>query len=186
MFGPLTSIKSAVAGHALGAVIATACLAGAAGTGAGILLGHTTASASPPVQTAPATIPTAGVGSKTKAKGKDAAGIAAQAVLKEIESKTGLSAAQIHTDLAANQTLNQICGAQAQTVQSDLMSALQSRLNAAVSAGSLTQAQATAAESKAQTKLASLMNEPGQQLLASMGHTAKPAASATAAPSPAA
>ena len=184
MFGPLSSIKSAIGSHALGAVVATACLAGAAGAGGGVLLSHNTASVSPPVAAAPATIPTAGSGAKSKDKGKAAHGVAAMAILKEVETKTGLSAQQIRTDLQANETLNQICGSQAQAVQTDLLNALQTKLSDAVSAGKITQAQASAVESKAQSKLTTLMNEPGQQLLASMG--GKHGAAASPSPSPAA
>ena len=60
-----------------------------------------------------------------------------------ITSTLGITAAQLHTDYAAGQSLATIAGAKTATLISALVAAETTKINARVTAGSLTQAQAT-------------------------------------------
>jgi len=86
-----------------------------------------------------------------------ALGIAKQ-VLGIAAKDTGLTQQQILDQLRAGKTFDQIAGGKAQTVENDLLAALKTRLDKAVSSGKLTQDRETSMLDKARTAIEKAMS----------------------------
>ena len=193
MFGPLTSLKAAVASHAAGSVVVTGVVALLVGGSAGVLIEHATATPAGATTSgsaaAQATIPTLPTSKKGKGTAtSSAAATDTKALIKLIETQTGLSTATVESDLEAGQTLAQISGSHEQAIETAAMAAVQTRVNAAVTAGTITQTQATARVTAYQTALNTIMADPSTTVLklaAGGGEktgTASPAAAPSTAP----
>lgn len=180
--------------HAFPAVAASVIAVGAAGGGIGYAVAseHTTASATT-TPTAPlSTSPAAGTAKKPAA----ARGTAlVQRALAMLAKQTGQSVASVRSQLAAGRSIDQIAGAKAPAIQTEIMSAITRLADRAVASGRMTAAQEQAALATATTRVQALMAEPGTNLLADAqkalaflkahGHKV-PAAAASPTPSPAA
>ena len=83
---------------------------------------------------------------------------AAKQVLSIAAKDTGLTEQQILDQLRQGRTLDQIAGSKASTVESDVLAALKTRLDQAVSKGKLTSARETAMLAKAKTALDKAMS----------------------------
>lgn len=82
----------------------------------------------------------------------------ALALYRESVKETGLSRTTVLKDLLNGETLAQIDGSKAQTVESAVMARITTRLNKAVAAGKITQTQATALSSAATAGIGKLMD----------------------------
>jgi hypothetical protein len=82
----------------------------------------------------------------------------ALALFRESVKETGLSRTTVLKDLLNGETLAQIDGSKAQAVESAVMAKISTRLNKAVSAGKITQTQATALSGAANAGINRLMN----------------------------
>ena len=92
----------------------------------------------------PSTSPSPNPHHKGEYGGRYGAGLGASvgALVKDISKQTGKSPSQILTEIRNGQTLNQIAGSHAAQVKTDAVTVVKTRLQAAVSKGVLTQAQA--------------------------------------------
>lgn len=163
-----TSIRSAarwVGRHAFPALAATVIAVGAAGGGIGYAVASqhtTTATATPPGTGSPAP--------SSAAKGHHATGAARatrllQRALSLIASQTGLSVTTVHSELAAGKSVDEIAGAKAAAIESQILAQITKIAAHAVSAGRISSAQETSILAIAKTKIDALMAEPGTQLL---------------------
>jgi hypothetical protein len=82
----------------------------------------------------------------------------ALALFRESVKETGLSRTTVLKDLLNGETLAQIDGSKTQAVESAVMAKVTTRLSKAVTAGKITQTQATALKSEATTGVSKLMN----------------------------
>lgn len=82
----------------------------------------------------------------------------ALALFRTSVEQTGLSRTTVLKDLLNGETLAQIDGAKAQTVESAVVEKITARLNKAVAKGTLTQAQATALSTSATAAITKVMN----------------------------
>jgi hypothetical protein len=195
MTTPIRSAARWVGRHAFPALAATVIAVGAAGGGIGYAVAsqHTaTATSTPSGTVSPAP--------SSAAKGHRATGAARaarllQRALSLIASQTGQSVATVRSELAAGKSVNEIAGAKAPAIESQILAQITKIAARAVSAGKISSAQETSILAIAKTKIDALMAEPGTQLLQDarnalqylngkgLKHLSRPAA---AAPTPAA
>jgi hypothetical protein len=195
MFEMISLIRSAAtwtAHHALPAVAATVVVAAAAGGGITYAVAShntpSTATAQPSTPKVPAThAKKAGLGSERRA--------AAAKLVALVTSDTGQSLASIESQLQAGKSMNQIAGASATKLESDVLAALKTALDHRVTAGRVTSTQEAADLTRARTFLDKAMAEPGTTLLKELQHlrqgakshlgTTAPPTVPSAAPTPA-
>jgi hypothetical protein len=82
----------------------------------------------------------------------------ALALFRESVSETGLSSTVVLKDLLNGETLAQIDGSKSQAVESAVMAKITTRIDKALTAGKITQTQATALRSAATAGISKLMN----------------------------
>jgi hypothetical protein len=164
----LRSARSAahwVARHAFPAMAATVIAVGAAGGGIGYAVAsqHTTAaptsSTSGSTQVAPSPAPTGH--SATAARGAQLF----QRALSLLATQTGQTVAAVRSELLAGKSVDDIAGAKAPAIASEILAQVTRLAGRAVTAGKITAAQETAGLATAKTKIEALMAEPGTQLL---------------------
>lgn len=145
-------------------VLAAAVIAvGAAGGGIGYAVAsqHSTPIASTP---APSPSPSGGAAHRRKGAGS---GIIDRA-LAMLAQQTGQSVASIRSQLAAGKSVDQVAGAQAPAIESEIMSAITKLADRAVAAGRITSAQEATDLAAVKTRLDALLAAPGTQLVADL------------------
>ena len=130
-------------------------LSGAAAGGAAFAVTHTP-SAATAAQTLAATT---SVGAAPVAD--HYRGLALRAALVRATAKeTGLTPKTVRQDLRSGQTLDQIAGSKAGAVEADVLTALQQRLDAAVTKGTITKDKEADLLAKAKPRIDTLMSSP--------------------------
>jgi hypothetical protein len=150
--------------HAFPAVAAAVIAVGAAAGGIGYAVAsHNTAA---PVSSA------AAPASPTQApttKGKSAATTRGAAVIQRalgmLASQTGQTVAAVRSQLEAGKSIDDIAGAKAPAIESEILAQVSKLAARAVTAGKLSAGQEAAGLAAAKTKVAALLAEPGTQLL---------------------
>lgn len=178
--------------HAFPVIAAGVIAVGAAGGGIGYAVAsHGTAvplsSTSAPAGSAPAPA------TKHKAVTATRGAALIHRALSLLASQTGQTVASVRSQLEAGKSIDDIAGAKAPAIESEILAQVSRLAARAVTAGKITAAQETTALATAKTKIEALMAEPGTQLLKDAQHFLQflpgaghhPAAAA-AAPSPAA
>jgi hypothetical protein len=161
------SIRSAarwVGRHGFPALAATVIAVGAAGGGIGYAVAsqHTTATPT----SAPSGTTTPAPASAAKGhRGTAVARGALQRALSLIASQTGQSVATVRSELASGKSVNDIAGAKAPAIESQILAQITKLAGRAVSAGKISATQETSLLAMAKTKIEALMAEPGPQLL---------------------
>lgn len=198
MMRPISTAAHWVGRHAFPALAATVIVVGAAGGGIGYALAsQPTAAATSPTPAVPGTAKPAPLsgGGATRAPGSAQVARAVQQALRVIADQTGQSITTIRSELAAGKSVNDIAGAKAPAIESQILAGITKIADRAVKAGKITAAQETSDLALVKTKLAALIAEPGTQLLQDARNAiqflqphapkrAAPAASATPAPTP--
>jgi hypothetical protein len=138
---------------AIGAVVLLAAGGAAAATLVPVLATSTPATISP-LTTSPTTHPQTGQAHGIKGHRHALVAGLVRATAKE----TGLSAATIRQDLKAGQTLNAIAGSKVGAVENDVLNALQTRLDKAVTKGKITKQQEADLLAKAKVRIEKLMS----------------------------
>jgi hypothetical protein len=152
--------------HAFPALAATVIAVGAAGGGIGYAVASqhtTTAASSSPSGAAAAAPSSAAKGHRGGAAAR--AGLLLQRALSLIASQTGQSVATVRSELAAGKSVDQIAGAKAAAIESQILAQITTVAGRAVSAGKITSTQESSILAMAKTKIDALMAEPGTQLL---------------------
>ena len=152
MFGNLFSKRVAIsaAAFAVVAVAGVATVSIVPGLAAGLTGGNASTFATSP---APSTA------DKGHAAARAIAGRRiALALFRESVKETGLSRTTVLKDLLNGETLAQIDGSKAQSVESAVMARITTRVNKAVSAGKISQTQATTLTNAANAGISRLMN----------------------------
>ncbi|MEO8899568.1 MAG: hypothetical protein ABI352_04260 [Candidatus Dormibacter sp.] len=167
MFTFLRSAALWVGRHTFPVAAATVLVVGAAAGGVGYSIAGGHATAAPVSTTAPATTHPAATGKSKLHTGTAASrgqALIAKA-LSMLSTQTGQSLASIRTQLAAGKSVDAIAGANAPAIQAQVLAQLTKLGDRAVKAKKITTAQETMYLALAKTKVASLMAEPGTQLL---------------------
>jgi hypothetical protein len=152
MFGNFFTKRVAISAAAF-AVVAVAGIATVSiipALAAGVTGGNASTFATTP---APGAAKTGQTGAKSVAAKR-----IALALFRESVKETGLSRTIVLKDLLNGETLAQIDGSKAQAVEGAVMAKITKRLNKAVSAGKITQAQATTFSTDAKTGISKLMS----------------------------
>ncbi|MDQ2960473.1 MAG: hypothetical protein M3R48_05415 [Candidatus Dormibacteraeota bacterium] len=192
MISLIRSAAGWTAQHALPAVAATVVVAAAAGGGITYAVAsHNT----PSTTTTQPSTPAAPATHAKKTGGSSERRAAAEKLLALVTTDTGQTLASIESQLQGGSSMNQVAGANATKLESDVMAALKTALDHRVTAGKLTATQESADLARAKTYLDKLMAEPGTALLKQLQHlrqgtgsrlgTAAPATTPPAAPTPA-
>lgn len=163
----ISSAAHWVGRHAFPALAATVIAIGAAGGGIGYAVAsqHTPAAAS---SSPAAAAPEPSSAAKGHRGGAAAHGLL-QRALSLIASQTGQSVATVRGELAAGKSVDQIAGAKAAAIESQIMAQITKLAGRAVSAGKISSTQETSLLALAKTKVDALMAEPGTQLLQDAG-----------------
>lgn len=143
-------VAISAAAFAVVAVAGIATVSIIPGLAAGVTGGNASTLATTP---APSTGKTGQSGTKAVAARR-----IALALFRESVKETGLSRTTVLKDLLNGETLAQIDGSKTQAVETAVMAKITTRLNKAVTAGKITQTQATALSSAATTGISKLMN----------------------------
>jgi hypothetical protein len=155
--------------HAFPAIAATVIVVGATSAGIGYALASqsTTAATTSPVPTISGSAkpaPLSGTGAR-RAPGATQLARALRQTLTLIAGQIGQSVATIRSELAAGKSVNQIAGAKAPAIESEILSQITKLAGRALGAGKITSAQEGSILATAKTKVAALMAESGTQLL---------------------
>lgn len=132
-----------------------------AGVGSFAAVSAATSGSTPSAQLAAATVPATGSPAATTPgarKGHRHPLLAA--LVRATVKETGLSAKTVRQDLRSGQTIDQIAGSKASAVESDVISALTTRLDKARQNGRITQQQETSLLARAKTRIEKLMSTP--------------------------
>jgi hypothetical protein len=109
----------------------------------------------------------------------------AVALFRETVSETGLSRTVVLKDLLNGETLAQIDGSKTQAVESAVMAKITTRINKAVTAGKITQTQATALSAAATAGISKIMGlNLSSYIRVSFGGLAKTPSTSTSPPPP--
>jgi hypothetical protein len=148
--------------HAVISATAGALIAGGAGGCIGYFAFHpASATAATTTSPAPSAGPFGGGGPHRGGQGRAAV---VQALIGLVAQDTGQSRDSVEATLRTGRTLGDIAGTQAASVQQQALGGLQSRLDAQVKAGRITQAQEDRRLAVRRAMLARIMSTPGTQL----------------------
>jgi hypothetical protein len=160
-----------VARHSFAAAAAAVLVVGAAGGGVGYAVAgqhNPTAASTGPSGSAPVSPSTP----PTRSRPRPAAGAATArgqtllaGALGLIAKQTGLPVATVRKDLAGGQSVDQIAGANAPAVASQIMASITTLADRARNAGRITAAQESAGLALATSRLSALLAKPGPQLI---------------------
>ncbi|MGH7685302.1 MAG: hypothetical protein ACREN2_00550 [Candidatus Dormibacteria bacterium] len=142
-------------------------LTGAAAGGAAFAVTHT-----PSAATAAQTLAATTSAGAAPVAGHHAGLALGAALVRATANETGVTPKTVRQDLRSGQTLDQIAGGTAGAVETDVLTALQQRLDAAVTKGTITKEKEADLLAKAKPRLEKLMSSP----LGSHHSTGTPAA----------
>ena len=141
------------------AVAALVTLAGGAAGGAAFAAISSSGAAPVAQELAATAAATPAPGTKAPAaRGHHRGRMLVRALIRATAKETGLSLKTIRHDLRAGQTLDEIAGSKAGGVANDALAAIKARLDAAVSAGTITKAQEAARLAKAPSLIQTVMS----------------------------
>lgn len=177
-------IRGAAGAHAVATGLVAALLTGAAGVAIGATVVSHPASASAPPPSSSTPVPAKPSGSPGAAPAKKHKGSElVTALVKSTATQTGQTSEQVLAALRGGKTLNDIAGDKSAAVSSATLATVKTKLDASVTAGKTTAAQATTKLAASQTEITKDMTLPGPQVAAMVG--GKPAKAKTSpAPSP--
>jgi hypothetical protein len=143
----------------LGLAAATMVVVGVAGASTGAILTTSQAASAAPTATGSAPASPAAGGHQGKGKGGLAAiaGRVRHALIEVTAQQTGLSVDQVKADLKAGKSIDEIAGGKHADVENAALALLKQKLDAAVTAGKITQDKETALLAKAKTLLEKVM-----------------------------
>ena len=174
-FGRVAAAGHVVAGsarrHVVMAAIVTALAAGAAGGGIGYTVFHSSSA------TSSSTRPSPSVSGRRAPGGRDRM---VAVLIQLVANDTHQSRQQVLAQLREGRTLDEIAGMEASAVEQQALSRLQARLDAAVQAGKLTQAQEQRRLAGRRAALETILSTPGTQLRRLPGAPPVPTPSAAA------
>jgi hypothetical protein len=169
MMRPISRAAQWAGRHAFPVIAASVLVVGATGAGIGYAVasqGATAATASPapatPGSTKLAPLPGAGA---VSGPGSARVVRAVRQTLNVIANEIGQSVTTIRGELASGKSIDQIAGAKAPAIGSQIFAEITKLAGRAVIAGTITSTQETSILAMAKTKVAALMAEPGTQLL---------------------
>jgi hypothetical protein len=166
MLKPVRTAAHWVGRHAFPAIAATVVAVGAAGGGIGYAVASQHSTAAPVSSTSGSTGTTPAPGAKPKTGTAASRGAQLmQQALSLLATQTGQSVASVRSQLQAGKSIDDIAGAKAPAIESEILAQLNKLAARAVSAGKITAAQEANGLAMAKTKVEALMAEPGTQLL---------------------
>jgi hypothetical protein len=152
--------------HAFPAVAAGVIAVGAAAGGVGYAVAsqHSTAAPVSSSTSTPAS-PSPAPSTKHKATTGTRGAAVIQRALGLLASQTGQTVASVRSQLETGKSINDIAGAKAPAIESEILAQVNKLAARALSAGKISAAQESAALATVKTKVEALMAEPGTQLL---------------------
>jgi hypothetical protein len=170
------SLAGAARRHVVVSGVAGALIAGIVAGGVGFAVARPPAAST---QSAALTARPLAAGSATAARHPLRRAAALRAIIGLVATDTHQTRAQVLAQLRAGKSLDQIAGSQAAAVRQQVIDRLTTRLNTAVAAKRITQAEATRRLAAWKTALATLMARPGTSLGHGPFRGARPGASAS-------
>ena len=162
MPGPIRSTARWLASHAFPAAAVAVVAVGAAGGGIGYAVATQHATAAP-VAAAPTPSATPGIASSKRTAGR--ADMLIQRGLRALSAATGQSVASIQAQLAAGKSIDQVAGAKAPTIETEILNGITQLVDRGVARGRISAAQKSSILAMAKTKVDALMAEPGTTLV---------------------
>jgi hypothetical protein len=150
--------------HAFPVIAASVIAVGAAAGGVGYAVASQHSAAAPLSSTSTPATPTPAPATKHQAAATRGTAVI-QRALGLLASQTGQTVAAVRTQLEAGKSIDDIAGAVAPAIESEIIAQVSKLAARAVTAGKITAAQEAAGVATAKTKVAALMAEPGTQLL---------------------